>query len=53
MEADETYNKRVELKYRIYRDHGLTVIGIKPADLQNIDEAMRADLRRHRVPVPL
>ncbi len=53
LESDETYKRRTELKYRTYRDHGLTVIGIKPADLQNIDEAMRADLRRYRVPIPI
>lgn len=53
LEADEAYNRRTELKYRIYSDHGLTVIGIKPADLQNIDEAMRADLRKRRVPIAI
>jgi hypothetical protein len=52
MESDPTYKRRMEVKYKIYQDHKLTVIGVKPEDLQNIDEAMRADLKKHRIPIP-
>ena len=53
LEPDATYNRRTELKYQIYRDQRLKLIGIKPSDLQNVDEALRADFHRNRIPIPL
>jgi len=52
MEGDPVYDQRTQLKFEIYRNHNLPLIGIKPADLQNLDEAMRADLHKHRILIP-
>ena len=51
MQGDPAYDEKTRLKYEIYRQHKLPLIGLKPEDLQNIDEALRADLLKNRIPI--
>ncbi len=52
MAGDPVYDDRVRLKFEIYRHNKLPVIGLKPDDLQNVDEALRSDLFRFGIPIP-
>jgi hypothetical protein len=52
MQGDPAYDERTRLKFETYRSHQLPIIGLKPDDLQNVDEVLRSELHKHRIPIP-